>query len=344
MNSSFHLPKILIILVLILLSCSGQNKKDAANFFLKANLSFTQKNYTEALRLYDEAISKNPEFSDAYLNKGICLMKLNRPGDAYEVLTEAISHDPTLLQANLVRAECALQLGRLIEGEKDLEVIEKDYKDSSKFYLIRGNLHDHKNLASLSIADYDKSIQLDKSNVEALVNRGAIYYKQGDLNRSKTDFDAALKIKPSQTEALNNLGLIAIHEDKLDNAITLFDRILNLNPANALALNNKGYALLKQEKLHEASKLIDRSLDIEPRNGYALRNMGIYYQKSGQLDQALIELNKAIDIAEPVDELYGLTGKVYFEKNDRKSACKIWKQGIILKDSTAIAEYNNNCQ
>ena len=303
-----------------------------------------QKNYTEALRLYDEAISKNPEFSDAYLNKGLSLMKLNRPADAYEVLTEAISIDPTLVQANLVRAETALLLGKLIDADNDLKLIEKEYRDSSRFFLVRGNLLDAKGQPSQSIEDYDKAIQLDKANVEALVNRGAMYYKQADLVSAQKDFKAALAIRPSQIEALNNLGLIAIHDNQLDDAVTMFDRILNLNPANALALNNKGYAYLRLGKLDEAAKLIDRSLDIEPRNGYALRNMGIYYQKSGQPDKALAEFNKAIDIAEPVDELYGLTGKVYYEKNDKVAACKIWKQGIILKDPVSIAEFEKNCK
>jgi tetratricopeptide (TPR) repeat protein len=344
MNSSILKVNLLILIVLIFLSCSGQNKKDASDFFLKANHSFVQKNYTEALRLYDEAISKNPDFSDAYLNKGLCLLKLNKPADAYEVLTQAINIDPTLVQANLVRAETALLLGKLIDAENDLKVIEKEYKDSSRYFLVRGNLHDAKDLSPLSLADYDRAIQLDKSNVEALVNRGARYYKQKEHSQAKKDFLAALDVRPSQIEALNNLALIAIYENKLDDAVTLFDRILNLNPANALALNNKGYAYLRQGKLEEAAKLIDRSLDIEPGNGYALRNMGIYYQKSGQPDKALIEFNKAIEIAEPVDDLYGLTGKVYFDMNDKTNACKIWKQGIILKDSIAVSEFKSKCQ
>lgn len=344
MNSQSIKSNLLILLVLIFLSCSSQDKKDAADFFLKANHSFTQKNYTEALRLYDEAISKNSDFADAYLNKGICLMLLNKPADAYEVLTEAIRIDPSFVQANLVRAECALLLGKLIDADNDLKHIEKDYKDSSRFFLIRGNLLDAKSEPSLSIADYDKAIQLDKSNVEAWVNRGAIYYKQGDLKLAQKDFQAALAIRPSQLEALNNLGLIAIHDQQLDEALTLFDKILHLNPANALALNNKGYAFLQQGKLEEAAKLIDRSLDIQPKNGYGHRNMGIYYQKTGKLDMALTEFNKAIEIAEPVADLYGLTGKAYLLKNDRDNACKIWKQGVILKDSMAIAEFDKNCK
>ena len=344
MNSLPMKSILLIFLAFLFLSCANQDKKDAADFFLKANHSFAQKNYTEALRLYNEAISKNSDFADAYLNKGICLMLLKKPAEAYEVLTEATQIDPTFVQANLVRAECALLLGKLIDAENDLKYIEKEYQDSSRYFLIRGNLLDAKSEHSRSVADYDKAIQLDKSNVEAWVNRGAISYKQGNLANAQKDFEAALAIKPSQIEALNNLGLIAIHSRKLDEAVHLFDKILHLNPANALALNNKGYALLQQGKLEEAAKLIDRSLDIQPDNGYGHRNMGIYYLKTGKMDEALSEFNKAIDIAEPVADLYGLTGKTYFMKNDKENACKIWKQGIVLKDSMAIAEFAKACK
>ena len=118
---------LLIFIVLIILSCGGQDKKDSADFFLKANVAFTQNNYTEALRLYNEAIAKNPEFPDAYLNKGITLMKMGQINDAREVLTEAIKLDPTLIQAILVRSESSLRLGDFKSAEDDLKKISKEY-------------------------------------------------------------------------------------------------------------------------------------------------------------------------------------------------------------------------
>ncbi|TDE17750.1 tetratricopeptide repeat protein [Dyadobacter psychrotolerans] len=341
---SSHFSIILTIIVLIIVACSGQKKEDASNFFLKANIAFAQKNYTEALRLYDEAISKNSEFPDALLNKSICLIKLNRAEEAYEILTESIRMDPTLVQANLVRSEAGLLLGRFNEAEADLKQIEMQYKDSSRFYLLHGNLMEARSQTALAAADFDRAIALDKSNVEALVNRGAVYYKSGNIDLAKNDFTAALKIRPSQLEALNNLGLIAIKQNNLPEAILYFDKILNFNPADALALNNKGYALLKSGETGEAGKLIDRSLDIQPKNGYALRNMGIYYQSSGNLPKAIDEFNKAIDLAEPVEDLYGLTGIAYQKANDKESACRVWKQGIVLKDSIAIGEFSKNCK
>jgi tetratricopeptide (TPR) repeat protein len=335
---------VLILLALKISGCGSQNKKDAADFFLKGNQALNQNNYAEALRLYDEAIAKNAEFSDAYLNKGITLLKLNRPGEAYEILTAAVNLDPTLAQANLVRAETGLYLGKLREARVDLRQIEKEYKDSSKYYLIKGNILEAEGDESSAISEYEHALRLNKNNVEALVNRGAIYYRLHSYTIAKDNFDQALRLDPSQPQALNNLGLIATKEKDWKTAISYFDFVLNTKPSEPFSLNNKGYVLLQTNKLEEAKKLIERSLAVLPKNGYALRNLGIYYQKAGQKDKAIAEFQKAIDIAEPVEMLYGLAGQAHFEQNNRSEACKIWKQGVILKDSLAIEKAAEFCR
>ena len=330
--------------MLIFLSCGGQDKKDAADFFLKANVALKQNNYTEAIRLYEESIDKNPEFPDAYLNKGISLMKIGKISDAHEVLTEAIKLDPTLVQANLVRAESALLLGDFNAAEDDLKKIAKEYADSSKYFLTHGNLMDATSRTSEALADFDKAISLDPKNVEALVNRGAVYYKLHSYPLARADFESAIKLNPALPEALNNLGLIATNNQAWNEAIFYFDRILKFNPADPLALNNKGYVLIQTNALEEAKKLIERALDAQPENGYALRNMGLYYQKNNEPEKALNEMNKAIELAEPVDLLYGFTGRIYFVQNNKLKACETWKKGIVLKDSVAIEELAKNCR
>ena len=307
-------------------------------------MALTQKNYAEAIRLFDEATDKNPSFADAYLNKGICLMKLGRVTDAYEVLTKAVQVDPSLVQAILVKAEAGILIGKLNESEDDLKQIEKEYKDSSGYYLIHGNLMESKSNIAKALEDYDQAISLDSSNVEALVNRGAIQYKLGSLDLANKDFTKAVKFNPSQPEALNNLGLIATKQRDWKTAISYFDLILNSNPADALALNNKGFVLLKTNDLENGRQLIERSLDVMPNNGYALRNLGIYYKKKENYDQALVEFNKSIELAEIVEDLYGLTGQTYYLSGNKSEACKIWKQGTVLKDSISVVEFNANCK
>jgi tetratricopeptide (TPR) repeat protein len=335
---------ILQILVLTILGCEGQKKKDAADFFLKANVALSQNNYAEAIRLYDEAIAKNAEFPDAYLNKGITLLKINRVSDAREILTQAIVLDPTLVQANLVRSETALRMGDLVAAEEDLKTIAKIYQDSTRYFLIHGNLMNARGTQSEALADYDRALTLSNKNVEALVNRGAIYYQLKSYELAKKDFTKAAQLNPASPEALNNLGLIATKETNWEQAISYFDLILNSNPAEPLALNNKGFVLLQTGNNTEAKKLIDRSLDIFPANGYALRNLGIYYQKNGEPEKAINEFNKAIEIAEPVEMLYGLTGSLYFQQKNKPKACELWTRGAVLKDSISVSQLAKNCR
>ena len=331
-------------LVLIFIACNNQKRKDAADFFLKGNTAFNQNNYAEAIRLYDEAIDKNPEFADAFLNKGICLLKINRPKDAHEVLSKAIDLDPTLVQANLVRSETSLRLGDLNGAEQDLHTITKSYKDSSRYYLLHGNLEEARNNEASALADYDHALKLNSANVEALVNRGAVYYGLQSYADAKKDFLKAAKLNPSQTEALNNLGLIATKESKWTQAISYFDLILDRNPSDPLALNNKGYVFLMNGKPDEAKKMIEQSLEILPENGYALRNLGIYFQQANRLTEALSVLNQAIAIAEHVEMLYGITGQIYFAQKNPRKACEIWGKGKLLKDSLSLTEWAKNCR
>ncbi|CAG5069125.1 Lipopolysaccharide assembly protein B [Dyadobacter sp. CECT 9623] len=344
MNINTILTVILILLANIIFSCGGQEKEDAADFFLKANVSLTQNNYAEALRLYDEAIAKNADFSDAYLNKGITLLKMNRAEEAYEILTEAITIDPTLVQANLVRAEAGLNIGKINESLEDLAQIEKEYKDSSRFYLIKGDLLSTRGTDQLAIAEYDKAISLDKSNVEAYVNRGALYYRMKSYPAAKSDFEKALALDSSHPQALNNLGLILSKEKDWQRALACFDKVLSTQPDDAYSLNNKGYVLLMTGAMEEGKRLVERALDKQPRNGYAWRNLGIYYTQKKMPAEALKNYLKAIDKAEPVDQLYGLTGQAYLDNKQIDEACKIWNQGVILKDSLAIDLVAKHCR
>jgi tetratricopeptide (TPR) repeat protein len=51
--------------------------------------------HAAALSDYDAAIAEAPGVADAYINKGVLLLRMgNRDADAVAVLTEALAHDP----------------------------------------------------------------------------------------------------------------------------------------------------------------------------------------------------------------------------------------------------------
>ncbi len=335
---------LLIIGVLGGYSCQSVDQDDANLFFLKGNVQLTQKNYQEAIRFYKEAIAKNPEFADAYLNIGLAYLPLGQLNEAKLAFTTAIDQDESLLPAYLARAETATRLSQWDNAERDLNKLINAYADSSQFHLIKGNMFVGKNNQPVALAEYDMSLAINPKNAEAYVNRGAIYFAQKAYTLAAEDFEQALKINPNQFQALNNLGLLASREAKWEKALSYLDRALRMNSADPLSLNNKGYVLLQTDNIEEAYKFINRSLDYMPDNGYALRNLGLYYLEKQDLKNSIASFEKSLALAQLVESLHGYAGEAYLQNGNQAKACALWNQGIVLGDSMATAKYSEHCK
>lgn len=334
----------LLALILSCFSCTNQDQAEAGVFFLKGNIQFKEKRFGEAIRFYDEAIGKYPGLTDAYLNKGLALTELGKPAEAYDVLTKAIEQEDGFHEARLARAEAALRLGRLNQAQDDLALLTSTYRDSTRFYLVRGNLMNDRNQKGAAYADFDKAILLDGNNLEALVNRGALLFEDGKTEEAKKDFLKALSLNPTQKEALNNMGLVLVRENNPSEALGYFEKVLIRVPNEALTLNNKGEALFKLGRNEEALGALTRSLELKPDNGHALKNLGLYYTAQKDYAKALGYFDKAVSLEQHVPGLHGLAGQAHRNTGDLGGACKIWSLGKILKDSLAIAEWDRYCK
>ncbi|WP_345026463.1 tetratricopeptide repeat protein [Ravibacter arvi] len=335
---------VLSSLLCLMMACTSQDKSEAGVFFLKGNIQFKDKRFAEAIRFYDEAIKKYPKLTDAYLNKGLALSQLGKSEEAYAALSRALELEDGFHEARMARAEAALVLGRTAQAEDDLSLLTNVYKDSTRFYLVRGNLMVDKNQKGAAYADFDKAILLDPENVEALVNRGAMFFEDGKTKEAGDDFARALALNPAQKEALNNRGLVLLKEGNPGEALGYFEKVLIRTPDDGYALNNKGEALLLLGKRDEALKALSRSLEFKPDNAYALKNMGLYYFSGKDYENAARFLDKAVSLEQNVPGLYGLAGKCHFLLNNSARACQLWALGKVLNDSLAISESVRNCR
>ncbi|TAE92950.1 MAG: tetratricopeptide repeat protein, partial [Runella slithyformis] len=84
------LPFTFYLLPFIFFSCYEQKESEAAQFFLKGNLQLQTRNYENAIRYYNEAIEKKPDFADAYCNRGIAYLKQEKIQTAFDDFNKAI--------------------------------------------------------------------------------------------------------------------------------------------------------------------------------------------------------------------------------------------------------------
>ncbi|KAM8874586.1 tetratricopeptide repeat protein 14 isoform 2-T3 [Spinachia spinachia] len=105
--------------------------------------------------------------------------------------------------------------------------------------------------------EYNKALDIDTNNVEALVARGALYANKGSIVKAITDFELALKSCPDHRNAKKYLcqtlverGKQLEEQDKLVTAEGLYRRALSLDGSSAEA----------QEALHKITDTIQKSI------------------------------------------------------------------------------------
>jgi tetratricopeptide (TPR) repeat protein len=154
--------------------------------------------FAESQRAYERALSLQPRHADTYLN----LASL-----------EASRGDPEQSKRTLLRARAAGISDPLIETE--IGMLEAA----------------HKNVAAARIA-FEKALQLNPAQPEALEAMGQLSYAAGDFTAAAGYYERALAARP-QARVAKTLGAIRLYQlNDPQAARVAFARALSLSPAD----------------------------------------------------------------------------------------------------------------
>ncbi|MCH9705692.1 MAG: tetratricopeptide repeat protein [Proteobacteria bacterium] len=170
-----------------------------------------QKNYVNAIKSYDEAIKINPQFTEAYNNRGNAKFSL---GDT---------------------------TGALLDYDKAIEI----NPQLAKPYNNRGNAKINSGDTTAALLDYDKAIRINPQNAEAYNNRGIAKINSGDTTGALLDYDKAIEINPQYADAYYNRGNAKINSGDTTATLLDYDKAIEINPQFAEAYYNRGIAKIK---------------------------------------------------------------------------------------------------
>lgn len=209
----------LILYFVILLFCFSC--KNAVDFRNQAIFFEENGDYIMAIKYLDKAIAKNPEYIDAYIDRGVDYSILGRYSDAIENYTAVIKLDTLNVLAYYNRSK---NYNRLKKHQEAYFDINRAYQITTKYYL--GNMYVvmANNNYAVTLADitlekgvtffYMDSITQAISNLtysiennvsEAYYWRGLSYLKSEEKERGCSDLKNALA--NGQTDARNALEL-----------------------------------------------------------------------------------------------------------------------------------------
>ncbi len=320
----------LVFSVLLMLPLAGYGQK-AKDFYKAAGEFMSTGNYTDAIDQYTRAIGIDPEYADAYVDRGYAYEKsgdltaavedFNRAAvfmpdntdvfyDAGRVYFEMSKYEDALTSLNkaleLKKSNLAalqVKIKALIDLEKYEEALAAAeqaliLKSNEVNYYYHGLVNELLNKNNIAQYDYEKSISKDKQYLKAYVALINLYVK---MNNTDDAMDVSKKLfKRDDKYADGYVARSHIYQKLLDypNAINDMSRAILIEPGNA-------------------------SL-------YLLR--GTYYQEFAQHQNAINDFNKALLLDNKNAMAYYKRAYSYEQVANYKAAVKDYQSLVSMSD------------
>ena len=276
-------------------------EKDAKRYFSKYEyyfyLGLISSNYNEKLKYYDKSVKANPEFSDAYINRGLVKNELKDYDGSIEDYNKAIELDPKCSLAYNNRGytkykkgdyEGALadynkaillnpKLNIAIDNKAKLlsEVCLKDDEEfSAKFYLSVGIQEINKGNLLEGIKNLDESLKHNDKSELAYFYKAAAYHNLNNVTLAYENYTKAIELNKNLVDAYYNRGQLIMKDnpkqalDDFVEAVVLDPKFIDAYFAIAAVQKNLGH-------YEDAIKNLDKILDLEPMavNAKALKKL-----------------------------------------------------------------------
>jgi tetratricopeptide (TPR) repeat protein len=271
--------------------------------------------YEEAVKTFDKAIKKEPNYYRAWLMRGYALYCLERFDDAL------ISYDKAL----------ALK------------------PDSADVWYYKGIIFKDISKIDAAFDCYNEVLKINPEYSEALTDRGQLFYHQQNYEQALADFNYSTKLNTDYTEAWRWKAYTLEQLQSNQEAIAAYQRVLQLQPRSEVWLNLA--KLLEEAQLFEAIiALYDQKLKTQPEDPNIWNRRGSILQKLERDNEAKISFEQVITNCNRILKGKPDNADIWFQKglalthmHKYDDAITAYNQAVIIKPDFSNAWYNMAC-
>ena len=183
--------------------------------------------------------------------------------------------------------------GEMEKAFADYEILTRFHSTSEGVYNNMGNLYSMKAQESAAkgnqtaakefflkaIDMYSQAITINKSNFDALYNRGITYSGMGEHRKALDDFDTVLNFKGNDPAVLSSAANEEIQLGMYQQSIDHCTLALSIKPDDTLPLFYRGTAYINSGRYNEGINDLALAVKINPSLGNAWYNLSFAYNK-----------------------------------------------------------------
>ena len=171
-----------------------------------------------------------------------------------------------------------------------------------RFFLNRGKLYFDQGQLDQAFYDYNQCIRLSPDRKEAYANRGAIYGARGMHTEAISDLDKAISLDPEFINAYKNRALVKGMMQDYQGSRLDWETILKLDPGMDDIWNALGVEHQRLGDFPASIICFTEAIRLQPNQGIYWQNRSISYKNRGEKPQALADSQRALQLGYPVPQ------------------------------------------
>jgi Flp pilus assembly protein TadD len=292
---------------------------DAA--LVAARAALDHNDYAEAIRKYQDYLTRKPDDADAHFDLGNAYANLKQNADAETQYEKAISLNPKFDVAYVNLGIVLMQSDPAAAIEPLQHAAELLPKEARPRFLL-GWAYERTGKLPLAIEQYRAAVKLDDKTSEAHFALGRALLASNQPADAETEFRAALAADPANDQAHLGLSQALMAEKKSDEAAKELQVYLAAQPNDSDARLARALALARENQNEDALAELDRASasGVEGLSALKLRAQILFQMK--RYDDAIPVLQKAATMAPQDPDIPARLGHLYLEKKAYPDAAR----------------------
>ncbi len=277
-------------------------------------------------------LSIEPAHGDGLYLLGLIAFQSGALEPASELLYQAVKLYPSSDNYALSLASVLQKQGRYDEA---LSFYEK-HKENPIVLTQMGLIYAQKGQIEWATSAFHKALELDKTNIDALVGLATILQQQGDLNGAENMLIKA----PRQTpELFYRLAVVYRLQDKNDMALMAIDNAVN-GLKNHIYLNEKGLILEKLGQDEEALSVYQEASCLNAYYSDSLVGQGNIYLRKNEFRLAEDMYKKALALDHKFFTAHHNLASLLYKQGRKNEALDHYQEAVIIDPKNMSAVYN----
>jgi tetratricopeptide (TPR) repeat protein len=299
-----------------------------------SNYYSAQNNIKDATQEMQQAITADPNRSEAYLLLAILQIRANLPDQAEANFKKAIEVDPKSMNAQLALGGFYQSRNRLPEAEQQFKhAIDRDPKSPApRAAYARLLMQEGK---KDEIEPFLRQTKKDLSSTpEGYRMLGDFYFAAGDLDKATTEYTALNHDHPKDLQTKKNYIQLLILKNRLDDATKLDNEILKANAKDVDALVYKGQVQIRRNDANGAVDSLQSALHNDANNAVAHYQLGNAFAEQHNESRAESEWREAVRIRPDLIDAHRSLAALELRRGDVDAILQTAQQMIAVEPNS----------